>query len=682
MYDASLSHTKNMKKGIKINHLKRIQVKSIQGKIRLAIIATAVMVSILIASIVIPTTYMSLRNSNHQNLQEFAKIASQRINMEMDAYKKVAFIVAQNPIISNTGLSYEERYKELKQMAQISGFMNYGITNVRGVDPLTGEDVSQTEYFEYVSTHKVAYISRPIVVEEAQGKKSVMIVAAPIMHNNQFDGMLYLEVNGKVLSDAVSCIKFGETGNASIMDNRGVTIAHSDYNLVLEQFSSIEAAKIDKSLRQLAAIEKRQIEEDEETGASLDTYRFNMKNRIISYVPVEGTTWELGIAIDQAEFMKPVINSIVYIIIVLLIALALSNFLAYKIAKGIATPIKKSIDRIKLLAEGDLSSPVEEIQTSDETGVLVASTKELVDNFSGFIQDIIYILSEIAEGNLDVKSQKEYYGDFKPINEAMNKIINGLNTIMAQINQSAQEVSSGSEEIAKGATELAQGASEQASIIEEFMASTEEISSHITTSIEQVNKTSEIAQAAKDKAGEGKEGMGKMLEAMDDISQSSRTISEVIKSIENIASQTNLLALNAAIEAARVGEAGKGFAVVASEIRDLANRSAETVKEIEEIIGTSLVKVEDGQEMAKAASEALEEIVGSVEQTAYTTGILLESSEQQKIFTTELVKGTKQLSEIVEVNASTSQESAAISEELAAQAENLKSLIEYFKLRV
>ena len=126
--------------------------------------------------------------------------------------------------------------------------------------------------------------------------------------------------------------------------------------------------------------------------------------------------------------------------------------------------------------------------------------------------------------------------------------------------------------------------------------------------------------------------MEEMVISMDDINNSSRNILEIIKIIDNIANQTNLLALNAAIESARAGEAGKGFAVVAAEIRELANRSTGIVKEIESIIQMSLQDVQKGQAIAQTTAKALKTIV------------------------------------------------AAVGEELAAQAENLKQLVEYFQL--
>ncbi|MGL4345864.1 MAG: methyl-accepting chemotaxis protein, partial [Cellulosilyticaceae bacterium] len=354
-------------------------------------------------------------------------------------------------------------------------------------------------------------------------------------------------------------------------------------------------------------------------------------------------------------------------------------YLAKMVTKSIVDPVMEIEKVAEDISKGILNTHID-YDGKDEIAKLANSMRNTVHTLNLYIGDITAYLESMADGDMTKHIEIEYIGDFAPIKKALSDISSQLNSTLKNITQSAEEVSNGAEDIAKGATELAKGATEQASIVEEFMASTEEIAQNITETATKVNHTSQISQKARQKASEGATVMGNMLTSMNDINQSSREIAEVLRTIDDIASQTNLLALNAAIESARAGEAGRGFAVVASEIRDLANRSSDTVKEIEKMIQISLVNVETGQVMAGQASEVLEEIVLAVDQTTEIASNLLENSHQQQQAIDELVKGTRQIATVVESNSSTSQESAAISEELAAQAESLKGLMEYFKL--
>ena len=380
--------------------------------------------------------------------------------------------------------------------------------------------------------------------------------------------------------------------------------------------------------------------------------------------------------------IKQMFMEIILDIGIMALSIIISAILISKFAKKYITQIEKTSKLLGEFSKGNLKIDSNDI---DKNSKEVIEMTNIVDNVAntlyGYIIEISNVLEGFAKGDFTVEPQLDYIGDFYAIKESMMSISDKLNTTLNSISSSADELRVGANNIENVSNNIANAATDQSSIIEEFLASTEEISSNIMMSMKQIEKTSEISQSTKEDAIHGTSAINEMLISMDKISESSKNISNIIKIIDEIAAQTNLLALNATIEAQRAGEAGKGFAVVAEEVRQLADRSVETVRQIDNIVRDTLEKVNHGQEVATNTAKSFDNIVNSIEYSAEITQNLLENSKSQKLALEELVLGTNQISDIVENNLYTSQDSQSVSEELMSQAIKLKKLIEYFKLK-
>lgn len=194
-------------------------------------------------------------------------------------------------------------------------------------------------------------------------------------------------------------------------------------------------------------------------------------------------------------------------------------------------------------------------------------------------------------------------------------------------------------------------------------------------------QANQIALEARENAEKGNMRMKDMLKSMEEINEASGNISKIIKVIDDIAFQTNILALNAAVEAARAGQHGKGFAAVAEEVRNLAARSADAANETTEFIEATVKKVDMGTKIANETAASLLSIVESSARVAELVEEISEASNQQAGGISQINIGIDQVSQVIQTNSATAEESAAASGELMNQAQWLNDNVSRFQLR-
>ena len=290
------------------------------------------------------------------------------------------------------------------------------------------------------------------------------------------------------------------------------------------------------------------------------------------------------------------------------------------------------------------------------------------------------LAERIAGGDLSRDTQALNHDEVGQLVTAMGRMQQSLRGLVRQVQDAAGNISTASSEIATGNHDLSQRTEQTAANLEEAASSMEMLTSTVQQSAQASRQASDFASSAAEVAARGGAVVSQVVSTMDQITTSSRKIADITGVIDSIAFQTNILALNAAVEAARAGEQGRGFAVVASEVRSLAQRSAGAAKEIKELIGSSVERVEDGSRLVSQAGQTMTEIVGSVRRVSGIIHEITASAAEQSDNIGHISQSVTQLDQMTQQNAALVEQSTAASESLREQALQLTRAVSQFKL--
>ena len=654
-------------------------MKSIRTKITLCLMVTVLATQLVVEASSITLNYNSTILTVDQMMSETAVLAAERIEQELAAYKNVAMDTGCVPQLLDKTVPLKEKRSIIDERVSMHDFQRGNIVGSDGISIFDGNDYSDREYVKQAMQGNV-YVSEPLI-SKVTGELSI-IVAAPIykegIKGSDIEGVVYFVPHETFLNDIVSSISVSQHSRAYMINSSGDTIADTTLETITVQNIEKEAES-DSSLKELSEIHSAM--RDGKNG--FGDYKNGKKRMFAAYAPVNGTDgWSVAVVAPQSDYLSTTYFDIIINLVMMVLAILLSIIVALKLANSISRPMKACAERMRLLVEGDLESPVPEVVSEDETGMLTQSTAELVDGLSIIIHDISYLLGEMANQNLDIQSQHRdtYVGDFQSILHSMGNMKTQLSEILHQIDTSAEEVSNASNQVSSSSQSLSQGAVEQASSVEELAARISEISNQIKHTADNAREVREQTHHAGEGVSVCNQQMQELMTAMGKIQSSSDEIGKIIKTIEDIAFQTNILALNAAVEAARAGTAGKGFAVVADEVRNLASKSAKAAQNTSLLITHSTEAVRTGTEIAAHTADALTNVVENIQSMVGSIDQISSVSNEQSEAVSQVNEGINQISSVVQSNSATAEESAAASQELSAEAANLKQLVDQFTL--
>lgn len=369
---------------------------------------------------------------------------------------------------------------------------------------------------------------------------------------------------------------------------------------------------------------------------------------------------------------------ITMLLLLSVVCISATIFICIIITRNIVRPINEVKEAANTISNGKLNISLR-YRSRDELGQLADDIRHTAQVLYSYVSEIQSGLTALGNGRLNYQSDVEFKGDFVAVSNGLKEISRLLRNSLQQINNSAEQVSLGAEQVSNSSQVLAQGASEQAGSIEELAVSINEIAESVKNNADSAVDSSRQAALVGQKLEECDGQMESLMKTIHEVKNNSGQITGIVRQIEDIAFQTNILALNAAVEAARAGEAGRGFSVVAEEVRRLATKTTGASKLTAELVEKNSDAVSDGMEAVNLTARTLKDSVEGARQVRRNMDKISETSVQQADAITQIRRSVELISEIVQGNSATSEESAAASEELSAQAQILKELVEKFE---
>lgn len=665
------------------------------------IIAAAVFV--VVAIICVAFGFMTFQSVDNMAQDQMRNIAGQNV-LTVQKYMNGMNVYAD--ALGNSILNYESMGRETGEKAILSEltdavssgkiFSAYFAFEPNGLFPDTPDGLS---YYVYTSGSGIAtdiyndydtysgedyyaptkemlatHVTAPYPYELTDGTSVYLItLSTPIIKNGNFIGV----ANCDMLVDTLQKLTYTNGGYESnyttLSDKDNVYIAHTGDAKSIGEKAGFSMEKTEKCLGGETFI-----------NSVHDFIGDASSFAIFTPVTLEGTDlgWVLTDIVHKKELYADLYRSLAIVAVIGVIGILLLGFISAIIVRRALAPIKPLMGIAEDVGNFNLNKNHAANYPNDELGALAKIFLKMEDNLRLIIQDMDQVLADMAQGDFTKNSScpDRYVGDMRSTLESVNKIRSMLGNSLKQINASAAKVANNSSQISSGAQALAQGATEQAGSVQELSATISDVNEEVKGNAENAERASGIALKTQEAIKVSNEEMSKLTESMDAIEEASNKIQDVISIIDNIAFQTNILSLNAAIEAARAGQAGKGFAVVADEVGNLAKRSQEAAQSTSDLIQMVTEAVNKGKGITDDTAEALKTVSGYADETNRMIKQISEASMKQADSLNQISIGINQISEVVQNNSSTSEESAAASIELANEANRLNELVEPFKL--
>ena len=614
-----------------------------------AIILVPIMIIVILSNTVVMLYVGKItKNLSYKVLQEtsYKEANNIKFNIEKHLYNVMGLKVNIENIY-NRGIRDRVTYKQLTSV-----FFNSLPDDINGLsiafepNALDNDaDYTNTEYKPsngrfnyYISKNGEAYLGIDTfnVDYYTEPKRTGDVYVSGVYDStNKFIGVIYVDIFVDSITALLGNIKpFAET-TVELYDQHG-SVIYDTYNVANVSKNIYEVYPHYKEYSVFENIQSGKFSIIEAYGAiAKEDYTY-------AFTPIEiskGVYWGLCLSTPRDIILKDsnVMKNVILIIFILIIVM-LFLIIPYIIGRKVSNVINALSKDILAMSEGDL-------------------TREIPKHFD---------------------KRKDEWGD---IARGWDKAMKNFNNVINTVKNSAEQVSTAANEVLIGNNDLSQRTEAQASSLEETAASMNEMASAIKESAENVSTSTTMVSEAKEHLIKAGNIVEDSVSKMNDVYESSNKIMDITKLIEGIAFQTNILALNASVEAARAGDQGRGFAVVASEVRNLAQTTQESVKNITSLITDSNEKINLAAKSVQESKEIFDEISDKMDKASSLMDRINIAAQEQERGIEQINIAINNMDTAVQKNASLVTEATSASESLLSEANELVRSIEYFKLK-
>ena len=608
-------------------------------------------------------SYSSTISLVEKNSRSSAKTTARDIEALLQNYKNIAKASGSDmTLIGN--IPNEVRMKKVEQLAKQYGFTSGNLLDKKGVSIKDGTDFSDRDYVKAALNGKTNISD--VTLSKYTNTYGISI-AAPLISSGRIIGVVYYRADVDFMNDIVKHISVGQGSYAYILDENNNVIAHKNEKYIMnDKYKEM----IPKDIKNCISSQNGSM-----------TCAYGGDKYICGYSKIDKTAnWRVVIASPESAYNSDILRFVKKLVISDIIALIAAIIVALIIARVISRPIVRVKNLLSALAQGDLSVQLNDTKNKDELGILQNSAVSLNRMLSDMLTQSGDVLSKMAAYDLTSEDMREYPGKFNELAASINSIKAILSNMILTIQNSSVNVDGGSKQLAEAASMLSEGTMAQASSLQKLVTDVENVAQNINANSDKTIFVNESLGNLDSEIKDGNQKMQELSNVVRTVEEMSEDIKKIVNTIDGIAFQTNILALNASVEAARAGESGRGFAVVAQEIGTLATKSSDASKKTAELIEKCIKGIESAKEYADITSDSLAKIVSDSNNIANAFDEMSKANEIQAKNANDIRNEIENISQVVQSNTATAQQTAASTEVLSEQAAALKDMTGRFKV--